>query len=138
MVADRAEQQQSFTSTMTPCATKLFYPKEKPSPAYSRRKALDLAILWINDNCFPSSRPLIIIDSQSLCKALVGFNELVDALRSQLSYYTATISIQWFPGHCGIPGNELADQAANDTRTVSGPHMSKTYTRYCLSSIETS
>ena len=44
--------------------------------------ALDLEISWIKDNYIPSSRPLIITDSQSLCKALVGFDASVDALRS--------------------------------------------------------
>ena len=90
-------------------------------------KALDLAISWIADNCDHSSRPLIITDSQSMCKALVGFDASVNALRARLSTCNTTIGIQWVPGHCGIPGNELADSAANNARTIAGPHRNNSY-----------
>ena len=34
---------------------------------------------------------------------------------------------QWVPGHCGIPGNELADTAANEARTIPGPRRNTSY-----------
>ena len=76
-------------------------------------QALESAAQWITDNCDASSRPLIITDSQSLCKALVGHERSVDDLRARLSSCPATIRIQWVPSHCGIEGNEEADEAAN-------------------------
>ena len=88
--------------------------------------ALELALQWIKDNCNSSSRPLIVTDSQSMCRALVGFDNSVDHLRSALADCNASIGIQWVPGHCGIPGNEDADQAANTARTISGPRRPTT------------
>ena len=89
--------------------------------------ALLLAIDWINDNCVESSRPLIITDSQSLCRALIGFDPATAHIRSCLDRCMATVGIQWVPGHCGIPGNELADSAANDARCIPGPRRETTY-----------
>ena len=68
--------------------------------------------------------PLIITESQSLCK---GVDSAVDPLRRKLASCICTVGIQWVPGHCGIPGNELADQAANEARTISGPRRPSTY-----------
>ena len=48
-------------------------------------QALELAIIWIQENCNANSRPLIITDSQSLCKALVGFDPSVNGLQQQLA-----------------------------------------------------
>ena len=89
-------------------------------------QALELAVNWIKANCNAASRPLIITDSQSLCRALEGFNPAVNNLRQQLANCNATIGIQWVPGHCGITGNEDADQAANMARTIPGPQRSTT------------
>ena len=83
--------------------------------------ALILAIDWINDNCVASSRPLIITDSQSLCRALIGYDKNTAPIRSRIDKCKATVGIQWVPGHCGIPGNEMADAAANEARTIRGP-----------------
>ena len=88
--------------------------------------ALDLAILWIKDNCTPSSRPLIVTDSQSLCRALVGSDPAISPLRTRLEQCNATVGIQWVPGHCGIDGNELADKAANEARQAPGPSRNTT------------
>ena len=89
-------------------------------------QALELAVNWIKANCNAASRPLIITDSQSLCRALEGVNPAVNYLRQQLSSCNATIGIQWVPGHCSITGNEDADQAANMARTIPGPQRSTT------------
>ena len=88
--------------------------------------ALELAVAWIQDNCNSSSRPLIITDSQSLCKALSGHDSAVSHLRQQLASCITSVGIQWVPGHCGIPGNEEADQAANTARTIDGPQRPTT------------
>ena len=89
--------------------------------------ALDLAIQWISDNCIPTSRPLIVTDSQSLCKAQSGHNPAISSLKSRLENCGATVGIQWVPGHCGIDGNEMADKAANEARTHPTPSRSTSY-----------
>ena len=89
--------------------------------------ALDLAIDWIRDNCVPTSRPLIVTDSQSLCKALDGYDPAISPLKSRLESCEAVVGIQWVPGHCGIAGNELADRAANEARTYPTPSRHTSY-----------
>ena len=76
--------------------------------------ALRSAAAWIRDNCDARSRPLIMTDSQSICKSLLGYDPSTDPLRCDLADCSATIRIQWVPGHSGIPGNEEADRAANE------------------------
>ena len=96
--------------------------------SYEEEKAaLGLAISWISDNCDPSSRPLIVTDSQSLCKALMGYDPSVSSIKLQLEQCGATVGIQWVPGHCGIKGNELADRAANEARTYPSPNRFTSY-----------
>ena len=42
-------------------------------------------------------------------------------IRAALRRCSQEIVIQWVPGHAGVPGNELADQAAKDATTIEGP-----------------
>jgi len=90
-------------------------------------EAMHSAFTWIDENCDSRSRPIILTDSQSLCKSLLGYDPAVDTLRSKLASCTATVRIQWVPGHCGIPGNEAADAAANEARTIPGPRRPTSY-----------
>ena len=83
-------------------------------------QALESAAQWISDNCNASSRPIIITDSQSICKALLGHEQSADNLRARLATCPATIRLQWVPSHCGIEGNEEADEAANRARLLAG------------------
>ena len=75
--------------------------------------ALELALQWIKDNCNSSSRPLIVTDSQSMCRALVGFDVSVDHLLSALAEYNVSIGIQWCP----------VIVAFQETRTLIKPQM---------------
>merc|ERR1712025_503535 len=69
----------------------------------------------------------IITDSQSLCLALKGYDPGIAPIRARLDKCQATIGIQWVPGHCGIPGNEMADSAANQARIIAGPRRPTSY-----------
>ena len=82
--------------------------------------AMLAAANWIDENCDARSNALILTDSQSLCRALLGASFDVDNIRMALESLSAQITIQFVPGHCGIPGNEEADQAANTARTIAG------------------
>ena len=89
--------------------------------------ALELAITWITENCHSRTRVIILTDSQSLCKSILGYDPAVDGLRLMLASCTSTVRIQWIPGHCGITGNEAADSAANKARTIAGPRRPISY-----------
>ena len=59
---------------------------------------------------------LICSDSQSALAALKG-DELKDhpilwRMRERLRSVPGKVTFQWVPGHCGLPGNERADQVA--------------------------
>ena len=56
-----------------------------------------------------------------MCRALQGADHEIEHVRSALESSPAELTIQFVPGHCGIPGNEEADQAANAARTIGGP-----------------
>ena len=84
-------------------------------------QAMIAAATWIAENCDHRSNALILTDSQSVCRALQGASHEIDHLRMVLESLPAQVTIQFVPGHCGIPGNEEADQAANTARTIEGP-----------------
>ena len=80
--------------------------------------ALRSAAAWIRDNCDARSRPLIMTDSQSICKSLLGYGPSTDLLRCNLTACSDTICMQWVPGNSGIPVNEEANRAVNEARLL--------------------
>ena len=77
--------------------------------------ALSLAVDYVG-NTEVGGPVLICTDSLSVLSALVGskphvFQEITK-LRRKLDLCRTEIRLQWVPGHCGLPGNDLADQLA--------------------------
>ncbi|XP_055691082.1 uncharacterized protein LOC129794310 [Lutzomyia longipalpis] len=63
------------------------------------------------------SHRVIFTDSLSVCSAVLGFDSrasLVVNIRDLL-IKNPQFRIVWIPGHCGIPGNEVADELANSS-----------------------
>jgi ribonuclease HI len=76
--------------------------------------ALHLAMEWCETA--EDGDVLICTDSQAVLRALespaANDEEAVGTLRRRLSKARRRISLQWVPGHCGLPGNDRADLEA--------------------------
>ena len=84
---------------------------------------MELAIDWVDTQCDPTHRVSIFTDSQSLCMALLNNNENLDKMRRKINTMQPRPIIQWIPGHCNIPGNDLADSCAKLAGSLPGKHL---------------
>ena len=83
------------------------------------KRALEMAIDWINNHCECQNQKIAIFtDSQSLCTALLGSSPYLDRIRNQINTVNSHLTIQWIPGHCDIPGNELAYITAKEAASL--------------------
>ena len=76
------------------------------------KRALEMALDWIQKNLKDAETAAIYTDSQSICTALLSQTPYLDELRVRINATMALIAVQWIPGHSKIPGNELADTTA--------------------------
>ena len=91
--------------------------------------AMGLAMDWLEINL--TQNALIITDSKSVCDGLVHMNTDLAPLLLRLNNYQNELTIQWVPGHCGIAGNELADQAAKEAAEQDGRFSAISYKSIC-------
>ena len=79
--------------------------------------ALNLAIKWLAEEDGRFDPVMVCSDSQSLMLALEGSGKSdkagVAEVRRGLFSLNREVLLQWVPGHCGLIGNEWADDAAN-------------------------
>ena len=83
-------------------------------------RALSLAVELLP--LLPESRVVLCSDSRSAIDALRlptdGENPQVSQLRRGLLLAGKELILQWVPGHCGLPGNEVADRVAEAAASV--------------------
>lgn len=82
--------------------------------------AMRVALEWLRDNKREWGRARIVTDSQSVLKSMMERKiksrcELVsrvEALLEDLREEGKSVVIVWVPSHCGVKGNEAADEGA--------------------------
>ena len=95
------------------------------------RRAMQLAVDWIDQHLDQSTSANIFTDSQSLCMALLGSSPDLDTLRLSINNTVALSCIQWIPGHCDIRGNELADSAAKSATSLPSSPKAVAFSSAC-------
>ena len=76
------------------------------------------ALTWIQQNAHPAQTVMVLTDSMSMTKALEANNPKdsdpwMKQIKSAAADTPNKVIVLWIPSHCGIDGNEKADELAN-------------------------
>ena len=66
------------------------------------RRAMQMALMWVEKHLTADNSVAVFTDSQSLCMALLGNHSSLDTMRNRINSIKAKITIQLIPDHCGI------------------------------------
>ena len=79
----------------------------------AEKQAIMHALDKLDESLTECSQVVILTDARSVLEALAGEKE--PELRRRINRFCQEhqrVAMQWVPAHCGIPGNEIADQLA--------------------------
>uniref|UniRef100_A0A1I8HYW7 Choline O-acetyltransferase n=1 Tax=Macrostomum lignano TaxID=282301 RepID=A0A1I8HYW7_9PLAT len=72
---------------------------------------------WLDEHAGKGGRVMIISDSQSCLQAIKGLSKTPRKMLRKLEEEEMVVKLIWVPAHCGLAGNELADDAAKVAST---------------------
>jgi ribonuclease HI len=117
------------TETLLEKATKLSFPAGKWTSSFqAEMKAIEEAIRLVNIEATPGRPVRIVTDSRSSLDKIKSLqlgirpNSTIEEniVKGLEEMHTTDIELEilWCPSHCGIEGNEMADECANEGSTM--------------------
>ena len=90
-------------------------------------EALMKAASLIENSSDDISSVVFLTDARSVLDALIN-NKTPDLAKAMQSLgISYQVTIQWIPAHCGVKGNEIADQLAKEGATLEQPDVQVSY-----------
>ena len=90
-------------------------------------EALKLAVETVQDGPQDCTQVVFLTDALSVLEALSNNKEQELMILLKSLSRTHRVSLQWIPAHCGIKGNEEADQLAKNGAADTQPEVNLTY-----------
>ena len=85
------------------------------------------AAFLIENSSDDVSSVVFLTDARSFLEALISNKSPDLAQAMQRLSISRQVTIQWIPAHCGVQGNEIADQLAKEGATLEQPDVQVSY-----------